>query len=113
MRTDRQLTLAFSVLLGLHVVTSLAAVALFGRMAPAIERIIEENVASVSAVEGMLDAALRARLGEPLEVARRNFDEALAVAARTSRRSRKDGLSRKSRASRGRRSRAMTRRRGA
>lgn len=80
MRTDRQLTLAFSVLLGLHVVTSLAAVALFGRMAPAIERIIEENVASVSAVEGMLDAALRARLGEPLEVARRNFDEALAVA---------------------------------
>ncbi len=82
MQTDRQLTLAFSVLLGLHIVTSLAAVALLGRMAPAIERIIHENVASVSAVEGMLDAALRARLGDTRDVARSDFYEELAVARR-------------------------------
>lgn len=80
MQTDRQLTLSFSVLLGLHIATSLAAVALFGRMAPAIERIIEENVASVSAVEGMLDATLRSRLGAPPDVVRHDFDAALSVA---------------------------------
>jgi 6-phosphogluconate dehydrogenase (decarboxylating) len=69
MRTDRQLTLAFSVLLGLHVVTSLAAVALFGRMAPAIERIIEENVASVSdSGEGRWTVQTAVEQGVPVPV---------------------------------------------
>jgi hypothetical protein len=80
MKTDRQLTLSFSVLLALQLATALAAITLFGRMTPAIERIIEDNVVSVDAVETMLDAVLAIQLGEDAAVARKAFYEGLNVA---------------------------------
>jgi hypothetical protein len=63
--------------LALQLATSLSAITLFGRMAPAIESIIEDNVVSLEAVEGMLEAVYA-----PSEFpnARRSFDEAYARA---------------------------------
>lgn len=80
MKTDRQLTLSFSVLLGLQLGTALAAITLFGRMTPAIERIIEDNVVSVDSVEKMLDAVLAVQIGDDPELARKAFYEGLRVA---------------------------------
>jgi len=59
----------------LVVATALAGVALLGRMAPAIGDILDENVATVDAVQRMLAALAR---GD--ERATEGFEEALAVA---------------------------------
>ncbi len=76
----RGLRIAAFTLLALHLVSSLAAIGLLGRMRPALERIIERNVASLAATEQML-TVLAAQAGAPAtdEVAMR-FHESLLVA---------------------------------
>lgn len=82
MRTDRQLTFSFSILIGIGVSIALAAITLFGRMAPAIEGIIEDNVVSIEAAEAMLAGMVDAELGGDPAGARRAFDGAFATARR-------------------------------
>ncbi len=53
MRSGAQLIGSFAMLLALQAATSLVAIALLGRMSPAFERILLENVASSEAVEEM------------------------------------------------------------
>lgn len=50
----RQLIGSFGILLAIQAVTSMVAIGLLGRMSPAIEHILEENVMSVEAAEQML-----------------------------------------------------------
>ena len=71
LRTSRRLTLAVALLLAIQLLTSLGAIVLLGRMSPAIQKILEENVASVQAVETMA-LALAAPDGD--EVRGRFFD---------------------------------------
>jgi hypothetical protein len=59
-RTRRRLTLSIGFLLAIQLVTSAGAIVLFGRMTPAIERILRENVYSAEAVEVMLVALAEA-----------------------------------------------------
>lgn len=54
MSTARQLVGSFGVLLAIQALTSFVAIGLLGRMGPAIERMLDENVLSVRAVEEML-----------------------------------------------------------
>ena len=75
MRVRDEVRIAFGALLVIQVVTAFAAIALLGRMSPAIERIIQENVYSITAVEQMLGALVE-REASP-EEARAHLDEAL------------------------------------
>jgi hypothetical protein len=77
LRTTRRLVLSIAALLGIQLLTAFGAVVLLGRMSPAIEKIMLENVASAEAVEQMALA-----LGEPEidAAARQRFFEALARA---------------------------------
>lgn len=84
MAGGRQLLAAFGVLVAIQLLTSTVAIALLTRMSPAIEHILEENVTSVEAVEGMLeilarspdlDAADRRTYRELLERASANVTE--------------------------------------
>jgi hypothetical protein len=83
MRPGTQLIGSFAILLLIQAVTSLVALALLGRMSPAIERIMEENVASAEAVEQMalilaepvLDDESVQRYREALDRARNNVTE--------------------------------------
>jgi PAS domain-containing protein len=83
LRTTRRLVLSIAALLGIQLVTAFGAIVLLGRMSPAIERIIHENVASVAAVEQMafvlaepeIDAAARQRFFEALARAKGNVTE--------------------------------------
>lgn len=61
MQLTRSLRLGFVVLLAVHLATAFTAVALLGRMRPAIELIIEDNVRSLEAIEEVL-----AVLSDPL-----------------------------------------------
>lgn len=56
MELRREIQLAVAVLIGILLLVSLGSVLLFQRMAPAIERLLEENVYSLAAVEDMLAA---------------------------------------------------------
>lgn len=81
-RSDRELQLGLTVLMGFQILTALVAIALLGRMSPAIERILVDNVSSIRAVESMLAALARAQRSErPLD-ARRDFENALAQTKR-------------------------------
>lgn len=73
MRPASEARLGLTALLSLQLLTSVGGVVLLGRMAPAVERIIEENVYSTEAVEDMLGALAS---GAPAAT----FDEALARA---------------------------------
>ena len=83
MPLHRRYALAFTMLIALQVVTSFGAIGLLGRMSPAIEEILNENVASNEAAEEMLSAlALGAGetggnrvFADALERARRNVTE--------------------------------------
>ncbi|RAL21553.1 hypothetical protein DL240_11895 [Lujinxingia litoralis] len=77
MRVRTEITSLLIALLTLQIMTSLGAIGLLSRMAPAIEQIIEENSYSIIAVEQMLVI-----LGDaPVSQAERDrFDEALARA---------------------------------
>ncbi len=61
MQLTRSLRLGFVVLLAVHLATAFTAVALLGRMRPAIELIIEDNVRSLEAIEEVLSV-----LSDPL-----------------------------------------------
>ncbi|MBN1336318.1 MAG: hypothetical protein JXB39_10185 [Deltaproteobacteria bacterium] len=78
MRASSLLRYGFGILLALQLGTAFAGVALLARMAPAVERIIQENTRSLEATERML-AALSARDGptfaQALDEARRNVTE--------------------------------------
>lgn len=71
----RQLIGSFGTLLAIQAVTSMVAIGLLGRMSPAIERIIEENVMSVAAAEQML--AVLAEGDSPAEPGLRSYLGAL------------------------------------
>lgn len=73
----RRLTYGVMLLIAIQLLTSLGAVVLLGRMSPAIEGILQENVASVEAVEEMA-LALGRQDGDP--ETRRRFLEALSRA---------------------------------
>ncbi len=75
MATGRQLIGSFGVLLAIQALTSLVAIGLLGRMGPAIEHIMQDNVYSVEAVEDML--AVIARPGPASPELRRAYAEAL------------------------------------
>lgn len=75
MRPGSTLRTYFVVLVGVQVVTSLAGIALLGRMSPAVARILAANEASVEAAEQML-AVLAARPADD----RQRFLAALEVA---------------------------------
>ncbi len=67
MRPTAEARLGIASLLVVQLVTSVAGVSLLGRMSPAIERILTENVYSTAAVEDML--AISAEGGDPLDFA--------------------------------------------
>jgi hypothetical protein len=81
LRTTRRLVLSIAALLGIQLLTSFGAIVLLGRMSPAIEKIMLENVVSVEAVEQMaialaepeLDARARERFYEALARAKGNI----------------------------------------
>lgn len=75
MGTGRQLIGSFGVLLTIQALTSFVAIGLLSRMSPAIERILEENVYSVQAVEEML--AVLSEPGPADDTASRIYAEAL------------------------------------
>lgn len=54
MQLTRNLRLALAALIALHLASAFAAIALLGRMRPAIERVIDQNVYSLVAIEEML-----------------------------------------------------------
>ncbi|MBN2797580.1 MAG: hypothetical protein JXX28_00375 [Deltaproteobacteria bacterium] len=80
MRPSAEARFGLIALVGLQLMTSLGGVALLGRMSPAVERILTENVYSTEAVEEML-FSLAAGEGDPeafhaaLERARSNITE--------------------------------------
>lgn len=80
MRPARELALAVTVLLLIQLLTSFGAIALFGRMTPAIAKIIDENAVSLEAVAEMLGVLAEAQevAATPAQVAR--FDAALEIA---------------------------------
>lgn len=65
MRVHTEVRLSLAVLLAVQLATTLAAVGLFGRMAPAIERILADNEYSVQAAEEMLAVMARCPHGSP------------------------------------------------
>lgn len=84
MRIRHEVRLAVGALLGFQLVATGAAVTLLGRMSPAIDRILIENVASVKAVEQMLTELIvttstvadrRSRFNDALELAKNNITE--------------------------------------
>ena len=84
MRSGKELVGSLAILLVIQALTSLVAIALLGRMSPAIEHILEENVYSVEAVEAMVgaiavpgpaDAATYRTYVDALERARDNVTE--------------------------------------
>lgn len=81
MRIRGELRLSVGVLLLVQVLTMVAAVALLGRMTPAIDQVLEENEKSIRAVGDMLVALAEVPRDEQDASAReRAFERALAVA---------------------------------
>ncbi len=80
MHLRKQSRTAFGLILSLQLATSFGAIALLSRMGPAIAKVAEENVESLTAVEKMM-AALTAP-PEEAETARRSFEEAYRRADR-------------------------------
>jgi len=76
MQLTRSLRLGFVVLLAVHLATAFTAVALLGRMRPAIELIIEDNVRSLEAVEEVLTVLSDPTADERDERAHAAFDRA-------------------------------------
>ncbi len=80
MGPSSQARIAIGLLLGLQLLTSLAAVVLLGRTSPAVERILRENVDSTEAVEEMFEVLTSghepARFHEALQRAKNNITEA-------------------------------------
>jgi PAS domain-containing protein len=64
----RSLRIAFLALLALHLISGFAAIALLGRMRPALEQILERNVVSLESVEEML-SVLSTQRGEAANAA--------------------------------------------
>lgn len=84
MRIRQEVRLAVGALLGFQLLAAGAAVTLLGRMSPAIDRILVENVTSVKAVEVMLTeltvttatvAERRERFDAALDLAKNNITE--------------------------------------
>lgn len=84
MRLDQEVGYGVGALLALQLVTALAAIGLLGRVGPAVEQVLVENVPSLASVEVMLevlaeptpDAAARDRYLAALDAARQSVTEA-------------------------------------
>lgn len=77
MQLRREFFIAVGTLVGLNILLSFGAIGLFTRMSPAIEKILEENVASNEAAEEMLSVLIEAASG-PIEAeSRLRFEAAL------------------------------------
>lgn len=81
MELRRDIQLAIGVFLAFLLLTAFAAIGLLDRMAPAIKRILHENVASVTACEDMLHVVALAD-GEPLDVEQASWLESALDRAR-------------------------------
>jgi methyl-accepting chemotaxis protein len=82
MKLHRDVLISIGSLVAFNLLVALGMVALLSRMAPAIEHILEANVASIEAAERML-AILAAAGGEPVTQAQQaQFTEALQRAER-------------------------------
>lgn len=79
---QRQSRTVFGLIIALQLATSFGAIALLARMGPAIARVAEENVESLTAVEEMMLALALAGPGEGSETARGAFFQAHAAAER-------------------------------
>lgn len=79
MRSGGQLIGSFAILLLLQAATALVAIALLGRMTPAFEHVMLENVVSAEAVEEMALALARPSIDD---AARANYRKALERAAK-------------------------------
>ena len=81
MRIRDEIRLAVGALLGIQVLTMIAAVALLARMTPAIDQILEDNEKSIRAVERMRFALVEPlpEPGEP-DLRRAHFERALTEA---------------------------------
>ncbi len=80
MQLTRATRVAFTALLLVNLASAAAAIGLLGRMRPAIERIIERNIYSLEAVEGML--VVLAQPEGPTEANKRALETALVRAER-------------------------------
>ncbi len=78
MRVRDEIRLAVIALLVVQIITSFAAIGLLSRMSPAIERILQENVYSISAVEDMFAVLAIDGSADAAEVEK--FEEALSRA---------------------------------
>lgn len=78
MRLRTETSLGIGALLALQIATSFAAIGLLDRLAPMVDRVIRDNVASVEAVEEMKTALASPEIGAP--ITRRQFRDALARA---------------------------------
>ena len=76
----RELQLGLGALMFFQIVLCFGAIALFSRMAPAIERILEENVYSIEAAEEMLAVLALSGNGPAGEALRQRFENALQAA---------------------------------
>jgi len=76
----RELQLGLGALMLFEVVLCFGAIALFSRMAPAIERILQENVYSIEAAEEMLVVLALTADGPAGDDLRRRFQDALQAA---------------------------------
>lgn len=65
--TRRELRAIFSILVTMNVLIALGAIGLFGRMGPAIAKIMQENEFSIEASEGMLLQLARSEVDADLE----------------------------------------------
>jgi hypothetical protein len=80
MRAVQEIRTGIGVLVGVQLVVTFGVMGLLTRMAPAVEKVIDENVTSITAVEQMY-ASLAARdCGLSLAEAEARFDEGLAAA---------------------------------
>lgn len=81
----RELTLGVLALASSLVLTALVAINVLERMTPAVQRMVSENVGSMSAASRMFAALAAARLPEPAaEAARERFFETLSWAVQNS-----------------------------
>jgi PAS domain-containing protein len=80
LRSD--IKVGIGLLLAIQVATTLSAIALLGRMRPAIRHVISENVESLTAVERMLDALVRLQSTGTAAAAREQLEAAFAKAER-------------------------------
>jgi hypothetical protein len=80
MELRREVTVSIGLLVAFNALLALGAIGLLGRMAPAIEQILEDNVVSLEAAEHMLAVVARSGGGPVSASEQQAFRQALAAA---------------------------------